>query len=68
MVKWSACLPSFPLIRVQIPLTSAVFAVKFVFEKTENKQKEAGVGPFKKDHLKNILIFNHRVFFDRHRS
>ena len=24
-------------------------AVKFVFEKNNNKQKEAGVGPFQKD-------------------
>ena len=30
-------------------LTDAyIFSVKFVFEKNENKQKEAGVGPFSK--------------------
>ena len=46
VVKWSACSPSTPTIRVQILLTSTVFSVKFVFEKTENKQKEAEVGPF----------------------
>ena len=45
-VKWSACLPSTPTIRVRIPLKPTVFSVKFVFEKNENKQKEAGVGPF----------------------
>ena len=26
--------------------TPAVLSVKFVFEKNENKQKEAGLGPF----------------------
>ena len=39
-----ACLPT---IRVRISLTSTVFPVTFVFEKNENKQKEAGVGPLK---------------------
>ena len=33
---------------VRIPLTSTVYSAKFVFEKNKNKQKEAGVGPFKK--------------------
>ena len=32
-----------------------VFSVKFVFEKYENKLKEAGVGPFKKDHSEMLL-------------
>ena len=27
------------------PVTPTVFSVKFVFEKKENKQNEAGVGP-----------------------
>ena len=35
-------------IRVRIPLKSTVIFVKFVFEKNEIKQKEAGSGPFKK--------------------
>ena len=48
VVKWSACSPSTPTIRVRIPLKHTVFSVKFVFEKSENKQKEAGVGPFLK--------------------
>ena len=48
MVKWSADLSSTPTIRVRIPLTPSSFSVKFVFEKNENKQKEAGVGPFLK--------------------
>ena len=44
--------PSTPTIRVRIPLTNTVFSVKFVFEKNENKQKEAGVSPFfKKPHI-----------------
>ena len=30
------------------PGDSYIFSVKFVFEKNENKQKEAGVGLFKK--------------------
>ena len=47
VVKWSACSPSTPTIRVQIPQAFSVFSVIFVFEKKENKQKEAGVGPFK---------------------
>ena len=28
------------------PTDAYIFSVKFVFEKYENKQKEAGVGPF----------------------
>ena len=48
VVKWSACSPSSPTIQDWIPLTPTVFSVNFVFEKNENKQKEAGVG-----HLKN---------------
>ena len=36
--------------QVRIPLKPTVFSVKFVFEKSENKQKEGGVGSFlKKD-------------------
>ena len=30
------------------PADAYCFSVKFVFEKNENKQKEAGVGPLKK--------------------
>jgi len=37
-----ACLLSYA--QVQIPLKRTIFSVKFVFEKNENKQKEAGVG------------------------
>ena len=46
VVKWSTFSPSTLTIRVRIPLKPTVFSVKFVFEKKENKQKEAGVGPF----------------------
>ena len=35
-----------PTIRVRIPLKPTVFTVKFVFENNDNKQKDAGVGPF----------------------
>ena len=46
VVKWSACSPSTPTIQVQVPLKAAVFSVKFVFEKNENKQNEASVSQF----------------------
>ena len=36
----------YTVIRVRIRVTLTVFSVKFVFEKNENKPKEAGVGPF----------------------
>ena len=52
VVKWSEWLPSTPTIRVQVPMNYTVFSGKFVFEKNENKQKEAGVRPlffFKKN-------------------
>ena len=39
VVKWSACLSSTLTVRVQIPVKSTVFSVKFVFEKNKNKQK-----------------------------
>ena len=56
MVKWSACLPSTPTIRVQILLTPAVFSVKFVVENNNNKQKEAGVvGPFFKKEMAGMM-------------
>ena len=46
VVKWSASNdPSSNLADIYS------FSVKFVFEKNENKQKEAGVGPFKKVHV-----------------
>ena len=48
MVKWSACSPSALTVQVRIPLKLTIFSVKFVLEKNENKQKEVGVGPFKK--------------------
>ena len=37
------------------PAEASSFSVKFVFGKNENKQKEAGLGPFLK---KNIYIFS----------
>ena len=50
------------MIRVWIPLKPTVFSVKFVFEKNKNKQKDAGVGPFKKKlskALKNHSFIKH---------
>ena len=47
VVKWSACSPSTPTIRVRIPQKPSVFSVKCVLEKNKNKQKESGVGPLK---------------------
>ena len=46
VVKWSACLPFILTIQFSNPAEAYSFSVKFVFEKNENKQKEAGVGPF----------------------
>ena len=40
---WSACLPSNPTIHIRI---LQFFSGQFMFKKNENKQKEAGVGPF----------------------
>ena len=45
-VRWSACSPSTPTIRVRIQLKSTFFC-KIVVEKNKNKQKDPGVGPFK---------------------
>ena len=45
VVKWSLCSPYTPTIRVRIQLKVTVFPLKFVFEKNENEQKEAEVGP-----------------------
>ena len=46
VVKWSACSPSTPTIRVQIPLKHTVFSAQFVVKRTKINKKEAGVGPF----------------------
>ena len=48
VVKWSACSPSTPTIRVWIPLMPTVFSVKFEFEGNENKQKRPGLAHLKK--------------------
>ena len=48
VVMRSACSPFTLTIRVRIPLKPTVVSVQFLFEKNENKQKVAGVGPFKK--------------------
>ena len=54
-----ACLPT---IRVRISLTSTVFPVTFVFEKNENKQKEAGVGPLEKNGTESPSSFRRPLF------
>ena len=48
VIKLSACSRSTLTIRVRIPLKSTIF-LKIVFQNNENKQKEAEVGPFKKE-------------------
>ena len=55
---WSSGQRAWLLLRqwVRIPLASTVFSVNFVFEKNENKQKVAGVCPFKKTTL-NLIYF-----------
>ena len=58
-MKWwwsSGQLARLPSIRVRIPLSLQFKFCKF-FEKNENKQKEAGVGPF---YLKNFIVLNQR--------
>ena len=46
-------------VQIPVPDSSHLFVVKLVFEKTENKQKDAGDGPFKKpsvtfQHMKKV--------------
>ena len=45
VVKWSACLPSTPTIRVRIPLKPKVFSIILCLKRTKINKKEAGVGP-----------------------
>ena len=46
VVKWSACSPSTPTIRVLTSLKSTVFSVILCLKRTKIKQKEARVGLF----------------------
>ena len=48
VVKWSACLPSSPTIRVRIPLKSIIFLEKLLLKRTKINKKESGVGPILK--------------------
>ena len=50
-VKWSACLPSTPTIRVRIPLKPNIFSIILCLKRTKINQKEAGVGPLSKKTL-----------------
>ena len=63
MPWWSACSPSTPTIQVWIPLKNTVFSVRVEFEKNENKQKEARVGPLKKT-MTNHLFPGKTTDFD----
>ena len=49
VVKWSACSPSTPKIRVCIPLKPTVFSVILCLKRTKINKKEAGVGPLLKN-------------------
>ena len=44
VVKWSACSPSLPTIRVRIPLKPTIFSVKLCLKRTKINKKEAGEG------------------------
>ena len=56
VVKWSACLPSTPMIRVWILLKTTVFSLKFLFEKNKNKQqKRSGLAHFLNKNQFNLL-------------
>ena len=65
VVKWSACSPSPPTIRVRILLTSTVFSVKFVLEKNKIK-KMLGVAHLKKAYLEHyqtsLEVIMHRLY------
>ena len=53
MVKWSACSPSTPTIRVPIPLMPTVFLYKLCLKRMKINKKEAGVAHFlKKNYIK----------------
>ena len=67
VVKWSACSPSTPTVRVRIPLKSTVFSVEFVLANNENKQKEAGVGPLKKKILV-YKVYSIESFYHKHHA
>ena len=53
VVKWSACSPSTPTIRVQIPLKPTIFSVILYLKRTKINKKESGVGPLIKKTLRN---------------
>ena len=79
VVKWSACSPYSPMIRVRIPLTPTVFPYNLCLKRTKIK-KEAGVGPFFKKvkiYFLNILLtqiinsrrkFQYCFYFDKRLS
>ena len=53
-------LPATPTVRVRIVLTPTVISVKFVFEKTENKQKRGQGWPIVKV-LQYSSLFQHFI-------
>ena len=48
---WSVSLPYNLTVCVRILLKSTILTIKFMYEKKENKQKEAVVGPFIKIYI-----------------
>ena len=53
VVKWSACLPSTPTIRVRIPLKPTVFSVILCLKRTKINKKRPGLAHFFKKTLSN---------------
>ena len=49
VVKWSACLPSTPKIRVRIPLKPIVFSVMLCLKRTKINKKRPGLAHFQKN-------------------
>ena len=66
VVKWSACLPSNPLMLPRIPLKPKTFFCENIIDKNGSIQTEAGVGPLKQTfsatcrrHLQNAQFINY---------
>ena len=52
VVKWSACSPSTPTIRVRIPLKPKVFSIILCLKRTKINKKRPGLAHF---FLKKVL-------------
>ena len=53
------------MIPVRIPLTPKVFSLQFVFEKNENKQKEAALGQFFLKKQREEYFFAERLVLNK---